>query len=335
MKRRLPTTRRLLPCCALLTFLALLQLPVAALAAPAGAITASVDAQDLTVGDPFWYTVKWTLPAGSKPEMPGNDVSFGTYEIRDYRQDEETLPDGSRQIALRYQLVGFTVGESQIADFKVRAKRLVDSKEQTDVYLAPPVTVTINSVLPPKDAQMKPICGPLFLRPWWHSWLWPALIALALLALLFLGIWLWTRRRSKAVAELQLQLPPQEAAYSALQALRDGKLIPSGSFKAFYSELGDIMRRWLWHRAGIPAMEETTGIIRYDLRKSDLPDEWQRELIALLSRGDLVKFAKWVPDDSVAWSDLDTALELLRTGAIPEPEPGGEDTADAVEEAVA
>ena len=335
MKRRLPTTRCLLPCCALFTIIALLQLPVAALAAPAGAITASVDAQDLTVGDPFWYTVKWTLPADSTPEIPGNDVTFGTYEIRDYQQDKETLPDGRQQLTLRYQLVGFTVGESQIADFKVRAKRVVDSKEQTDVYLAPPATVTINSVLPPKDAQMKPIYGPLFLRPWWHSWLWPALIALAFLALLFLGVWLWSRRRSKAVAELQLQLPPQEAAWRALRALRDGKLVPSGNFKAFYSELGDIMRRWLRYRAGIPAMAETTAIIRYDLRRTDLPDAWQGELIALLSRGDLVKFAKWVPDDSVAYADLDQALELLQTGAIPEPQPQGEDTPDATEEAIA
>ncbi len=326
----LRTTRYLLLCRWLFILLVLVGISVPGTGAPAGAIRASVDAQDLTVGDPFSYTIEWTLPADSEPEIPGNDVSFGDYEIRDYQQDKEALADGRQQIILRYQLVGFRVGENQIADFEVQAKRVVDGKAQTDVYIAPPVTVTIKSVLPANDVQMKPIYGPMFLRPWWHSWVWPAVIAVGLLASLFMSIWLWSKRRKKTAAELELQLPPQQVAYRALQALRDGKLVSSGNFKAFYSELGDIMRRWLWHRAGIRAMEQTTTIIRYDLRRTDLPDIWQEDLLALLSRGDLVKFAKWVPDDSVAYADLEKALELLQTAAIPEPEPQDKPAEEAI-----
>jgi len=284
----------------------------------AGNIDAAIDAQQLTVGDPFWYTVKLVMPGDSKAELPGNDVKLGQFEIRDFDQDTSSLPDGRQQITLRYQLVGFKVGESEIAGFEVKARRTKDGKEKIDRYVAPPVKVTIASVLPPQGGEMKPIYGPIFLMPWWHAWIKPALIALAALAVLVLGVWIWSRKRSRVTTETAVQVTFQEAAYGALVALRDSKLIAAGRFKQFYSELGDILRRWLEYRANIPAMEETTGIIRYDLRRSDLPDDWQRDFIALLGRGDLVKFAKWTPEDSIAYSDLEKAIELLTRGAIRE-----------------
>jgi len=313
-------TRRFVTICVLLV--AMLCIPPGASADTAGSIDASVDAQGLTVGDPFWYTVKLLLPAESQPELPGNELDLGGFEIRDYEEETTELDDGRQQITLRYQLVGFTVGERQIADFKVEAKRTEDGKEHIDKYLAPPVTVTIESVLPPQGGELKPkpIYGPMFLAPWWYSWIWPTVIALAILAVLVVGVWLWQRQARRTPGEPERELTPQEKAYSALATLRDGKLIAAGKFKAFYSELGDILRRWLQHRADIPAMEATTPIIRYDLRRSELPDDWQQEFIALLSRGDLVKFAKWIPQDSIAYSDIDEALELLQRGAIVEPE---------------
>ncbi len=301
--------------------LAVLWIPAGASADTTGSIDASADVQGLTVGDPFWYTVKLIISADSQPQLPGNEVDFGGFEIRDYDAETTQLPDGRQQITLRYQLVGFTVGERQIADFEVEAKRTVDGKEHIDKYLAPPVTVTIESVLPPQGGELKPkpIYGPMFLAPWWYSWVWPTVIALAILAALLVGVWLWQRQARRTPGEPERELTPQEEAHYALAALRNRKLIAAGKFKAFYSELGDILRRWLQHRADIPAMEATTPIIRYDLRRSELADDWQEDFIALLSRGDLVKFAKWIPQDDIAYSDLEEAFELLQRGAITEP----------------
>lgn len=286
-----------------------------------GSIKAALEAPpQLTVGDPFWYVVVLQVPEESAAELPGNETAFPPFEIRDYATEESTATGGMRQITLRYQLVGFQVGEHEIAGLRVKARRTVGGKEQVDKYVAPPVKVTISSVLPGQDAQAKPIFGPLMIRPWWHSWVLAALIAVLILAALTALVWLWLRRRKARVDAAERELTPHERAVATLTALRDGKLIAGGRFKDFYSELGDALRRWLEYRARIEAMEATTALIRHDLRRSSLPEDWQRDLIALLSRGDLVKFAKWTPDDTTAYADLDTAFALLERGRLREPE---------------
>jgi hypothetical protein len=285
-----------------------------------GGIQASADTTHLTVGDPFWYTVILRLPADSRPSLPGIDAELDGFEVRDYYEETMPLPDGYQQVLLRYQLVTFSVGDTQIADFQIQAERTVDGKPHTDKYLAPPVKITVESVLPAEGAEPKPIYGPVFLAPRWYSWLKPLGIVLALAAIVLVGRWLWHKRRRANAMAAEIVLTPHEAACHALKSLGDRNLIDTGQMKLFYSELGDIMRRWLEYRAHIRAMELTTGLIRHDLRVTDLASDWQDQFIALLQRADLVKFAKWSPGDGVAYDDLELAYLLLEREAPAEPD---------------
>ena len=151
---------------------------------------------------------------------------------------------------------------------------------------------------------------------WWRRWVLPAVIALAVAGLIALITWWLRRRKRDAQEEAERVLTPQEQALHGLEQLRNSKLIGAGEFKAFYSELSDIMRKWLEARAEMRAMESTTAIIRWDLAKTDLPVEWQKGFITVLSRGDLAKFAKWQPDDRVAYEDLDAAFGFITQQAI-------------------
>lgn len=290
-----------------------------------GSIEAVTDAQVLTVGDPFWYSVTLRLPADSRPSLPGLDAEFSGFEVRDYEEETTSLANGQQQVALRYQLVSFTVGEKQIADFQIEAERELDGETDTEKYVAPPVKVSVESVLPPEGGEPKPIYGPVFLAPWWYSWLKPTGIALAALVALLVVVWLLHRRARCKAAAPETELTPHEVACLALHTLGEMRLIAAGNLNTFYSELGDIMRRWLEYRTGVPAMELTTGLIRYDLRRSDLEEDWQYEFVALLRRADLVKFARWLPDDEVAYGDLDLAGQLLQRGAVVEPEPDADE----------
>ncbi len=291
----------------------------------AGAIDADIDAPSpLTVGDPFWYVVTLRIPEDAVPELPGNETDIPPFEIRDHVVEQGAVAAGFRLLTIRYQLVGFEVGETDITDFVITTTRTVDGEEREDTYLAPPVRVTISSVLPGPGAEMKPIFGPLMVRPWWHSWVVPVILALLLIGALALGVWLWMRRANRTTEAAEPELTPHERALASLNALRDGKLVAAGRFKDFYSELSDTLRRWLEYRARIDAMEATTALIRHDLRRSDLPSDWQHDLLVLLGHADLVKFAKWTPDDAVAYTDLDTAFDLLQRGRLPESEPGRE-----------
>lgn len=287
-----------------------------------GSISARAKGEKLTVGDPFWYIVEITAPAKATLDLPGPDTEIGPFEIRDYDQERSVAEDGTQRITLRYQLVDFQVGEKQIADFAVPVHTKVDGERVTEEYLAPPVKVTINSVLPKDAKNLKPIYGPIMLLPSWYRYVKPAAIGLLILAALITGIVLWRRRLGEDEEAAEPTLNFHEQALADLEALYSSGALEDGDFKAYYSALGDILRRWLEGRAGIRAMEETTALIRYDLQESEFPAGWQEDVLDLLRRADLVKFAKWCPGEEQAKEDRQAARELItaQAPAIPEDE---------------
>ncbi|MFP3903884.1 MAG: hypothetical protein ACLFWB_06530, partial [Armatimonadota bacterium] len=252
-----------------------------------GAITARAEAEKLTVGDPFPYIVTLTVPAGANVDLPGADADFSPFEIRDYHSRTTETDDGKQQITLIYELVGFEVGERQIDDFSIPVSVRDGDETIEQQYTAPPVKIVIHSVLPKNARELKPIYGPLMLLPPWFRWIKPALIILALLAAIAAVVWWWRRRSSLQDALEAVPLTFHEQALAELDSLRDDNPLDDGNFKGYYAALGDILRRWLEKRAGVQGMESTTALIRRDLRKTDFPGEWQRDLIALLRRADL------------------------------------------------
>lgn len=295
-----------------------------------GSITARVEGENLTVGDPFWYIAEITAPETGSVQLPGTDTQIGPFEIRDYDEKRTVTEQGTQKITLRYQLVDFEVGEKQIADFSVPVEGQVDGETVTEEYLAPPVKVTINSVLPKDAKKLKPIYGPIMLLPSWYRYVKPALIGLLVLAALLVGIVLWRRRFGQVPEAEEPALNFHEHALADLEALANGDALQRGDFKTYYSDLGDTLRRWLQGCAGIQAMEETTVLIRYDLRRTDFPTGWQEDVLELLGRADLVKFAKWRPSESQANDDLETARELIIDQAPPIPRDKDDDRAREV-----
>ena len=90
-------------------------------------------------------------------------------------------------------------------------------------------------------------------------------------------------------------LPPHERALSELDKLRSEKIWQQGREKEFYSRLTDILRGYIYERAGINAMEMTSGEILNEIRKTTEVDSVYENLKQVLSTADLVKFAKYKP----------------------------------------
>ncbi|MFO7945236.1 MAG: hypothetical protein R6V19_00255, partial [Armatimonadota bacterium] len=140
-----------------------------------------------------------------------------------------------------------------------------------------------------------------------------------ILALIIVAVW-WWRRRLRDEAPEAAPLSFHEQALADLKTLEHDNPLNDRDFKRYYSRLGDILRRWLEERSEVRAMESTTALIRYDLRKTHFPPEWQGELIELLSRADLAKFARSNPSEQTAREDLDVARDLIERQAPPAPD---------------
>lgn len=296
----------------------------------AATINSAIDKPQVTVGEPFTYTVTLVLPPGASARLPGETAKFKLLEVRDYKPQQVPQTDGSVQHTLQYTLVSFDTGTQGVKDFRVPV-RMADGT--TETWLAPPVEIKVASVLPPQGkVEPKGFYGPIMLKAWWADWVLPVLIVLAILAVVALVIWLLRKRRpadAVAAAAPEVILAPDQAALRALERLREDDPIAAGDFLGFYLRLDETLRAWLQARFDLPAMERTTMGIMYLLRVRRDTDEWRTEYLDLLKAANRVKYAKLLPTDGEARDHLDQAQAVVEQAiAIAAPAPPAEASPD-------
>lgn len=139
------------------------------------------------------------------------------------------------------------------------------------------------------------------------------LIILGSIGVFLLIRWLVRRRKKKAeLVETAIPVrPPHEIALEALDALRDRRLYQTGDIKAYYSELSEIIRRYIEARFDVPALESTSfQLLR--VIESHLKDKKLYLILeTVLSDADLAKFAKHQPDEETCRKDLGHAYVLV------------------------
>lgn len=147
--------------------------------------------------------------------------------------------------------------------------------------------------------DLKPIMKPdlvIWDYVWWMVW---ALLVIAIAAAGYY-VWLYFQRRRVQTTEVPVPkenlLPPHVVALKALQDLGEKKLWQDGHYKAFYTELTDILRRYIERRYQVSAMECTTDEIMSELVELTVSQRSSyNNLKEVLQLADFVKFAKYEP----------------------------------------
>jgi hypothetical protein len=141
--------------------------------------------------------------------------------------------------------------------------------------------------------------------PHGSGWLWALLVAAAAVAL-----WMYWRRRARPeVVVVEPPLTPYERAIQALQQLLDRKLIEREEVDAFYTQLSDIVRRYLEDRFHLRAPERTTEEFLYEVSRDNVLMQEHKDLLSrFLQESDLVKFARFQPEQT----DMRRAFEAAR-----------------------
>jgi len=127
---------------------------------------------------------------------------------------------------------------------------------------------------------------------------WPWIIAAAaLLVAVALFIWWWRqRKRPRAtVVPMPRPRPAHEAALEALRRLESQRLPLDGKFKEHHVQLSEILRRYLEDGFTVPALEETTDEILFELERRSFDRTTIKQVAGLCAESDLVKFAKHEP----------------------------------------
>lgn len=139
---------------------------------------------------------------------------------------------------------------------------------------------------------------------------------------------MYMSRLLKRRAALRVPEPPApakqprsyELAREALDYLKDANYIERELYKPFYAELSMILRRYIGQRYRFDSLDLTVDELKETLACLRTPGLDEAGLSQTLQLADLVKFAKFTPNQTVATESLEFAYRLVRdTGPQPEP----------------
>jgi hypothetical protein len=288
-----------------------------ALAADTPAIHTSLSLDRATshIGEPVVGTVaiEWTDKFDPLVLNPGEKV--GDFDVLKYEPGTVEQKDKSTRRRIdRLTLSCFELGDNTAGPVEVSFK---DPSGKIQSIKTNAVPCKIASVL----AELETSGTQVTLRPIRPPMEWPtdrqailrwALVGLAIVLAIVLIVFIIRklRRKNKPAVKEEVKplLPADVEALNALDALAGSGLVDGASPKPYYSELSDILRRYLGRRYHCDALEMTS---------SELLDEidahrWERTLFdslqAHLTETDGVKFARYEPSRPRRMA----ALELVR-----------------------
>ncbi len=169
----------------------------------------------------------------------------------------------------------------------------------TDTIYSNPITFTVHAIA--VDTTKKtifdikpPMTEPFNWKEMLKYILWGLLAAIIIAAIVYIILRIKNKKPIIPIPE-----KPKEPAYvialKELEKLKEKKLWQKQLFKQYYSELTDILRKYMEEQFSIPAMESISEDIIYYLKQQNFEEELIRNMQSLLSTADFVKFAKAEP----------------------------------------
>jgi hypothetical protein len=174
-----------------------------------------------------------------------------------------------------------------------------------------PVSFVVHTLKVDPQADIKDIKEPLRIPlPWEIILLWCLGGLLVIGALLYFYLRSRKKKKRKVVKKV-VYVPPHIRALTALHELEEQKLWQAGRIKDYHSRITEIIRRYFEERFGFLAMELTTYEIMEHMNRITVPDHIKKITFEFLANADLVKFAKYVPFDSINEEMMVQACEIV------------------------
>lgn len=280
-------------------------------------VATKIDTTTITIGEELQYQVEVIADTTDLVVFPEGQQFLPLEVIESYKTD--TILKGSKfQLLKKYGLTQFDSGA-----YSIPSQRIIinDRIVKTDTF-----RIYVNDVVVDTTKQkMFEIKDKLEVERPGFNWF-KILLVLAILGVLG-GLFFYYFRRKKIEAAKKEALPPFEEALFSLENLDKAALLEQNNSKAYYSQLTEIVKRYLDREVDETALESTTDELmarlqlQKDAGKFDFDTNLLKELYAILRRADLVKFAKMQQDAGQARADRASIEHIIKDTheAIPEP----------------
>jgi len=282
-------------------------------------VTAVIDTTSIQIGEELKLKLSVEVDTIDLVVFP-EAKSLGLMEvIESYKID--TLRNKSKYILNKeYGLTQFDSGHYTIPQQKI----IINSKPFITDSLLVEVRDVVVDTTKQKLFDIKPVIDVEKPSEGFPMW-----IVYVVLGLLLLGVLLYFLffRKTKAERATENKLAPFEEAIQHLAQLDTEGLLAANEYKKYYSELTDVLKKYLDKKVYDNALESTSDELIEQLEllrdsgKLPISKEAITELSSVLKTSDLVKFAKSQPDEGTARVDRNTIEKMLHETkqAIPEP----------------
>lgn len=265
-----------------------------------GVVTARVQPETVTVGQPFTLRLRAIAPRGRTAQAPAVPDTGGLVEALD-----PAFPTRRGDTLLvRYRLIAWQPGVLTVPLGPVLMRR-----GPNEVSVPFDARIVVRSVLPADSADRVPKPPrDLLLKPpaWWERWWQWALGLLALVALVFL-LERWRTRRRERREAVRTPIERAEAAFTRL----DARGLPAiGEGARHVALAAEITRQYLADiHTSLSLALTSTELVAAIREVPALPD---RQVAQFLRRVDAVRFGGTEPSASVVQSVSGQARELVR-----------------------
>lgn len=276
-------------------------------------VAAAVDKSTITIGDRIKYTLTITRDKDLRIEQPGPGANLGMFEIKEYEIHEPVEQAGKIIEKFEYSISVYDTGKFIIPPFPV-AFFPSDTSKEFQLITSEPIEIFVESVLAGGDAEIRDIKPPLPVPfDYFRLILIIAIITLLLSALIFGYIYYKKRKKGEPLFRKEIILPAHEIAFEELHKLLASSYLADNQYKIFFSELSDINRKYVENRFFIKALEETTTELMESLEDIELDERAVDKLQEVLDLSDLVKFAKYIPDQNEVNSAIQNTKEFIES----------------------
>jgi len=221
---------------------------------------------------------------------------------------EETKDSISEKPNSYERIIEFTIYEEGKHSIPALEFKIGEEIHRTTPYEIEVINPTqqgeeINDIMPNEEVELS-------LSDYWEmykNYFFGGLVILGILGFVFLFIF------NRKVKNQRVENPALKAL-KKLEQLKGKNLIEKNEYRLFYVELIGICRGYLADNKQIPAdILLTEDLIDLMKNKHYISDEEIEVFEKVLTRGDLVKFAKTIPEKNTMESDFDSIKNIIHS----------------------
>ena len=260
-----------------------------------------------TLGDEIKLILQIEHPKNISVTPPALNVHLAPFEVKRIEPEPPRYTQDRTQETFGIILTVFQLGDLKVPPVSLR---YTDSRGTGGVAVSDPLSIKIVEVpkrVSDKD-DIRPIKGPVSMDTRAVRNLILGFLAAGLAIFLIVKIIL---RRSKKIIDPESLKPPHDRAMLELERLQQSGLLAAGNVKAYYSELADILRRYLERRFQVETFDKTTAEIARELKQKEFAAPVLEKIKQVLENSDLVKFAKLIPKRSLADESVAQLVQVV------------------------